>query len=400
MRTNAAINAEIYNYGTALIKAICTAVTNHATAADSATVHRANQEKLNSKITKLMGDVVFQPNMSHDDLWRVLWQRVVYAGTLAAKATTEIDSMAALVPLFKSLDNYNEARFIFDQAEWEQFVRPWKERYGKTVWLQRAKVAPEWKPAAHFKKTTPEVWKMLIKDEATYPGLKFSAWSPKIKKYLHVARTLHRHRQAGNEPALHHYTEGYTFNAEHLTGAAWVKEREMLAKVRAKFVKDVGMLTAMHTMMDLGLKTIKPDRVMTYLFSQLGWLQTLPSELTKEEVIKAYLNKNVVEEMTRRADVLAYRLNEVGYSQAHRLLDIWIVKYGQEPDPEWGLTTNLQNKNGGIGQLFSKITSEPIPEKTIDESIAERLWPGVNLDPVKISKFVTGGPLGQRLRCV
>lgn len=392
MRTNSEINAEIYNYGPALMEVVRTAVTNHATAAESSTEHHANQEKLNDKITDLMKQVAFQPDMGHDALWQVLWRRVVYAGTLAAKASTEIDSMAKVVPLFQSLDHYDEARFIFDEAEWEQFVQPWKARYGKTGWLQPAKTAPEWRPAAHFKKTTPEVWKMLVKDKDAYPGLKFSAWSPKIKKYLHVARTLHHHRQAGNPSALHHYTEGRTFNPKHLTGTDWVEERKILAKVRARFVKDVGMLTAMHTMMDLGLKTIKPDRVMTYLFSQLGWLQTLPPGLSKEEVIKAYLNKNVVEEMTRRADVLAYRLNEAGHPQAHRLLDIWIVKYGQEPDPEWGLTVNLQEKNGGIGQLFSTVKSDSTPEKTIDEPTAARLWPGTELAPVKTQKSATNGP--------
>lgn len=391
MQTNAVINAEICNYGPALFEAIRTAVTEVATAAGSAVEHRANQETLNCKINKLMGQVIFQPNMSHDALWQVLWQRVVYAGTLSAKATAEIQSMAKLVPLFQSLDHYDEKRFIFDEAEWEQFVQPWKARYGKTNWLQRAKSTPEWRPEAHFKKTTLEVWKMLVKDEVAYPGLKFSAWPQKIKKYLNVAHTLHRHRQAGNQLALQHYTEGRTFNTTHLTGADWVEERQSLAKVRAKFVKDVGMLTAMHTMMDLGLKTIKPDRVMTYLFSQLGWLQTLPSTLSKDEVVKAYLNKNVVEEMTQRADVLAYRLDEVGHLQTHRLLDIWFVKYGQEPEPEWGLTVNLQEKNGGIGQLFSKVKNGATPEKTIDAPTAARLWPSTGFAPVKIRKSTTGG---------
>ncbi|GAB2956388.1 hypothetical protein [Aquaspirillum soli] len=386
MRTNAEINTEIYNYGPALLERVCAEVTTHATAANSVAEQQANKEKLNRKIRELMEQVVFQPNMSHDDLWRVLWQRVVYAGTLAAKASTEINSMATLVPLFKSLDNYDEARFIFDAAEWKQFVQYWKTLYGKTNWLQHAKKAPKWNPADYFKKTTPEVWKLLIKDEVAYPGLKFSALSPKIEKYLDVARTLHSHRLAGNEPALHYYTEGHTFSAGHLTGVPWIEERKLLAKVRTKLTNDVGILTAMHTMMDLGLKTIKPDRVMTYLFSQLGWLQTLPSTFSREDVIDKYLNKNVVEEMTRRADVLAYSLNKAGHPKAHRLLDIWIVKYGQEPDPEWGLTVNLQNERQNIQDLFKEVKSTPSSEWNIDESTAELWWPGNTLTPLKIPR--------------
>jgi hypothetical protein len=67
------------------------------------------------------------------------------------------------------------------------------------AWLKLSKADPDWSPATHFAQagTTPEVWKMLTKDDAFYPGLRFSAKADKVQKYLAVAKFLHEHRAAG-----------------------------------------------------------------------------------------------------------------------------------------------------------------------------------------------------------
>lgn len=380
LRTSAQINAEIHGLAPALFERVRDAVTRLATRADSQDAldaHAANQALLDRAVTATLAHALPR-ELDHRALWQVLWQRVVYAGTRASKATTEIGSMGELVPLFQDLDHYDPSLYTYDKKEWDAFSRQWKARQTTTTrqtnWLVHAKDEPDWNPAAHFAraKTSPAVWKILTKDDASYPGLKFSAKSDKMEKYLKVAHFLHGHRRSGTS-ALDHYTDGHAFSAQHLTGEAWLRERAALDKVRRRFQAQVGELTALHTMMDLGLKTIKPDRVMTYLFSQLGWLQTLPASLDKALVMRSYLRAEVVEEMTARADVMAASLDHAGFERAHRLLDIWLVKYGQEPEPAYGITVNLQEQGQGIRALLDAVRSEA--GAAISEAEAAARWP-------------------------
>jgi hypothetical protein len=387
MRRNSEINAEIFNHGVIFFDSLCNEIRLEATRSASPIVHEVNKQLLESAISSVLAQAVYKADRSQDELWQVIWQRVVYAGTLSSKATAEISSMIALVPLFQSLDNYVEESFIFDQQEWDRFQSHWKGRYPNN-WLMHSKLDPEWNPSSHFEKTTQDVWKIMIKDDATYPGLKFSSLPHKMEKYISVARSLNRRRVTSSRLAQNYYTEGYNFNPKHLIGQAWIDERLILDRVRERFTKEIGKLTALHTMMDLGLKTIKPDRVMTYLFSQLGWLQTLPDTLSKDHVMQAYDKQYVVDEMTIRSDVLANRLDRAGYQKAHRLLDIWLVKYGQEPEPSWGITVNLQRQVRNIRLILDKAKARQTtePESVIDEHTAAQMWPGTDFTSVPTIK--------------
>ena len=362
-RTSAQINAEIYNIGPALFEAVQHAVMTEATRSATQAETHANQATLKAAVDNVLA-VAIPNDIDHRELWQVLWARIVYAGTLASKATSEVASMRKLVPLFQDLDNYVPGQYVFDEAEWSAFAAQWKDRQKsaarKTAWIKLSKGDSQWNPAAHFAnaKTTPDVWKILTKDDTTYPNLKFSSKADKVKRYLAVAEFLHQHRASSKSRPLDFYTGGRLLSPHHLTGEAWLQERKTLDEVRQRFERQLGTLTALHTMMDLGLKTIKPDRVMAYLFSQLGWLQTLPETLSKESVMIAYTRDDVIREMTARADVLAASLDRAGFKQAHRLLDIWFVKYGQEPEPTFGITVNLQSRGKGIRSVLDELESK------------------------------------------
>ncbi len=376
-RSSAQINAEIYNIAPALFSAVRAAVIEHATFDKNPSIQQANQRKLTGEVERVLAEAIPR-GLNHRELWQVMWQRIVYAGTRSKKANEEIKSMRKLVPLFADLANYEPGRYVFDEAEWAQFSDQWRSRLpvGKQAsWIRLSKESPEWNPGKHFAgaRTTPEVWKILTKDDVSYPGLQFSALRHKVKRYFSIAEQLHRDSQGSKRP-LDRFMNGYQFNPEHKFGDEWLREREALALVQVQFEDWLGNLTALHTMMDLGLKTIKPDRVMTYLFSQLGWLQTLPSTLSKDQVLSIYTDIKVVEEMTARADVFAASLARAGNEQAHRLLDIWMVKYGQEPEPSFGITVNLQSNGLGIGGLIASLDVGAVVGK-IDENEAAGLWP-------------------------
>ena len=385
MRRNSEINSEIYNFGAVFFEAVKTEIIANGTAAPTSTERETNQRLLIAAVTEVMNQSVFRTELNNDEFWQVLWPRIVYAETLASKATAEISSMRSLVPLFQSLSNFAKSNYVFDKNEWAQFVARWKNRYAGNHWLRLAKKDPDWNPQTEFVNTTPDVWKLLIKDDESYPNLKFSALDHKVEKYINIAHLLDQRRITGNDLALHHYTGGYIFNPEHLTGQAWLEERRVLSSILNKLEKEVGKLTAMHTIMDLGLKVIKPDRVMTFLFSQLGWLITLPNTLSKSDVIRAYEHDDVIEEMTIRADVLANRLALAGYDQAHRLLDIWLVKYGQEPELSWGITVNLQ-KVRNIRQILDEVMMSSKPDIYIDSRTANEMWPWSEFTPIQISR--------------
>ncbi|PTW86012.1 hypothetical protein DBL07_24220 [Achromobacter mucicolens] len=378
-RTSAEINAEIYNLGPKFFEAIQRAVTEESTLAEIPAAHLENKAKLKAAVKTVLADAI-STDLDHRRLWQVLWARIVYAGKKASIATAEISSMRDLVPLFRDLDHYAPQAYVFQEAEWKAFSDEWKARQEtkaqRDAWIKLSKVAPDWNPAAHFAnaKTTPEVWKLLTKDDTEYPNLKFSSNVVKVKRFLAVADFLHRHRASGKLRPLEHYTGGRTLSRHHLTGEEWVQERKALDEVRKRFKTQLGSLTALHTMMDLGLNTIKPDRVMTYLFSQLGWLQTLPATLRKDDAMAVYLRNNVTQEMTIRADVFAASLDKAGYKQAHRLFDIWFVKYGQEPEEFFGITTNLQQSKN-IRVVFDALDRSQSTHHTISVDEARSMWP-------------------------
>jgi hypothetical protein len=386
-RTSAQINAEIYNVGPALFEAVRDAVITAGTHAATQAENSANRSKLKTAVDNVLAEAI-PSDIDHRGIWQVLWARVVYAGTRAAKASSEIDSMREQIPLFQDLDNYVTGRYVFDEAEWLAFATQWKERQRtsthKAAWIKLYKGDPRWNPAAHFAnaQTTPEVWKLLTKDDSAYPNLKFSAKVDKVKRYLAVAKFLYEHRASGNSWPLDYYTGGRTLSPHYLTGDAWLQERKILDDVRQRFERQVGALTALHTMMDLGLKTIKPDRVMAYLFSQLGWLQTLPDTLDKDSVLGIYTRDDVIREMTGRADVLAASLDHAGFKQAHRLLDIWFVKYGQEPEPAFGITVNLQSRGKGIRNLLDGLKQVVAASSAVTEQDAKVMWPMDEFKPV------------------
>lgn len=380
--TSAQINAEIFNIGADFFQTVCRDLLAKATVAASATQHEANQALLQAACDAVIDEAQIDLGMDHRALWQAIWPRIVYAGTRSSKATGEVNSMRALVPMFQDLDHFSPEHFVFDQAEWEAFSEGWKDRLTqkahKAEWLRRSVADPAWDPATEFAKarTTPEVWKILTKDKDTYPGLLFSTMPEKVKKYLAVATHLHEDRAGGNLLPLNHYTDGQDFNAAHLNGQAWVQERKILDRVSARFEDQLGTLTALHTMMDMGLKTIKPDRVMTYLFSQLGWLQTLPDSWSQEEVIERYMDKQVIREMTVRADVLAASLDRAGFSRAHRRLDIWLVKFGQDPEKAFGITVNLQDQSPGIRGVLNRVLAASLHQGWwISPEAAANNWP-------------------------
>lgn len=88
------------------------------------------------------------------------------------------------------------------------------------------------------------------------------------------------------------------------------------------------------------------------------------------------MDKQVIREMTIRADVLAASLDRAGFSRAHRRLDIWLVKFGQDPEEAFGITVNLQDRSPSIRGVLEEVLATSLPQGWwITPEAAANNWP-------------------------
>ena len=403
-------------------------------------IHRSNQARLLDTIARVCADGAWRPDIGASAFWELAWGRITYQGTRADKASTEIERMLEQIALFADYRVYERAQYQFDKDEWNRFARHWKRRFGWYKLLRRHRVrfaadigpadvallaslhretakddtglalalwgsesedwlalSRQWQAGGtaftdwlSFAKAQGALWEQslalfahprslalaIMTKSGAYEGISFSAHAEKMVKYLALADFL-KHFEGGN--VLEHYTgPGYTHLPEHLAGERYRIEHEKFWEVHARFEQHFGAITALHLMMDLGFKTVKPDRVITYLFSQLGWLMSLPAEMSQKQVLEIYTKPQVVREVLYRADVLAAAVAaHASVPSAHRLLDIWFVKFGQEPEARFGITVKLEGKDGaGLKQIHEAVKERLGAQSSADEQEQlERRWP-------------------------
>ncbi len=426
---NDLINAQIFRQGPALFEAVKLAVLDKATVplgVYDAAAHRANQSILLATIDSVCAHGQWRPEIDAASFWELAWGRIAYQGTRADKASKEIDLMPKQIPLFADFRAYDRDAYQFNKNEWKRFSQHWKRRFAwfKLVRRYRARLAAEigtadldllasmaldvsvkemgavlWGEGAEdwlaltrkwadsrarftdwlsFAKAQNELWEQslalfahpqsealaIMTKSGRYEGISFSAHHEKMVKYLAVADFLKNFK---GRHVLEYYTGAdYAHIPEHQNGESYRLERTRFQHVHARFAGHFGPITSLHLMMDLGFKTVKPDRVLTYLFSQLGWLMTLPADASQKQVLKVYTNSAVVSEVLYRADVLAAAIApHVSVPSVHRLLDIWLVKFGQEPEEKFGITIRLEGEDGaGLKEIY-----EAVKERLGDQAV-------------------------------
>lgn len=440
---NELINEQIFRRGPALFDAVRQAVLDKATVppgAYDAAAHRTNQDLLLATVDSVCAHGKWRPVIDPAAFWELAWGRIVYQGTRADKASKEIDLMCRQIPLFADFRVFDRNTYQFDKNEWTRFSQHWKRRFAwfKLVRRHRARLARDIGPAdlellvamapdkyvkemgavlwgqapedwldltvkwagspdafsdwLSFAKAQGGLWEQslalfahpqsealaIMTKSGRYEGISFSAHPEKMVKYLAVADFL-KHFEGAH--VLEHYTgAGYRHIPEHQSGESYRSERARFQQVHARFAKHFGPITSLHLMMDLGFKTVKPDRVLTYLFSRLGWLMTLPAAVSQKQVLEVYTDPAVVDEVLHRADVLAAAIApHVSAPSVHRLLDIWLVKFGQEPEEKFGITVRLEGEDGeGLAEIYEavkeRLGEQPAPAG-LDAASFERRWP-------------------------
>jgi len=305
------------------------------------TEHNKNKEKLTKRIEQLCLQSKFDPNISTDDLWKKMYERIFYAGTKSDKATKEIASIEKF-GVFDDFRDLVKPEWDFEKKEWDNFSSNWKvETKSKTNWLNLAKKSQKWDSSInkHFVKTGRKTINLMTKQDE-FNGIKFSSLTHKVEKYILIARFLNVFEKSSPSiPIL-----------EIFTGSDYNFKKEKFWQIHRDFSKLTGEITALHLMMDLGFDTIKPDRVITHLFAKLGWLEGIPNNSTENDITKIFRKKKIYTDVIEKALYLSRQLEEK-YSYPTRQVDIWFVKYGQEPEEDFGITQNT-NKIFPIEKLY------------------------------------------------
>lgn len=284
------------------------AVFEEATVQDRNTGSQAdNQALLRGHVERICGEANLARYTTAPLLWEKMWRTIRYAGIRASTARAEIDGLASH---FDDLAMFDAASWNPGKgSDWRQFMS-----HG------RSKFSPRRVRNAH-----------------------------KLDKTVRIARQLSAFERGGGEPV------------SFITGDGGPNDwKRAHANLMARGY--TGHLTALHLMMDLGFPVIKPDIVVSRLMLAWGWLHSqaalqghAPLPALHLHQLQEYGFHYTRPAMYGRVIDLAIQLcgklagmtdalrSDIGWVTAHPLreLDLFIVKYGQEPDPAWGLSRNL-----------------------------------------------------------
>lgn len=286
-------------------------------------IHISNQLKLKNKVLGICKQANLSLYNGNDDLtakriWHHLWTKNRYAGIKAQIASTEIADIQSIFDEYEIFSNFN-----WDiQISGHNLISAGKEVHD------------------------------FLNRNGQFTNKQTIGNLPKLQKIILIARLLKKFREKyPNEQIIKFITAGNNYEN------VWEIHTNLLE------IGYTGDLTALHLMMDLGFQVMKPDIVISTLFLDLGWLHSAIPELpknilkadlqgkgdygnrylyTKPEMYKPVINlARKISSATLREDLM----RDIGWVTDNPLreFDLFMVKYGQVPEHEWGITKTLFN---------------------------------------------------------
>lgn len=296
---------------------------------DHSDKHLRNKEQLRSSVEKVCSEADLNRYYGADkdtatSIWHHLWTKNRYAGIRAKIATTEIEDIQNI------FDEYDR----FSLKSWDIVVNGQEIRGGDQVndFLNR---------------------KGNFENKQTIGNI------PKLVKIVNVARKLieYMNNKTADTPVLDFIRNGYGDEEiwaihEHLMNLGYRSD-----------------LTALHFMMDIGFPVIKPDIVISKIFLDWGWLhkiiKDLPCDLSfkdlqckgsKKNPFKGkygrdfiYTSKKIYKPIIELSREIVLKTDQddlkddIGWVSTNpiREFDIFLVKYGQKIEPEFGIERTL-----------------------------------------------------------
>ena len=277
----------------------------------------ANQEKLKQKVISICNGANLEhyqspTNDARTRLWNHLWTKIRYAGFDSGQANLEINQLS---------DLFDDVAWFSDKG-WDMVARGHNLIHAGCF------------AKAFFDRT------------GQFANMNNVRNVNKLNKTVAIAREFSRFFQENpNSNALDFVTRGVS------PDNVWEAHKKL---------QNIGYtadLTALHFMMDIGFQVIKPDVVVSRLLLDWGWLHKanneLPSDLSRADLLgseryrskyqytKPVIYKPIIE-LSREivSDIDVNELEEdIGWVSDNpiREFDIFVVKSGQRPDPEFGI---------------------------------------------------------------
>ncbi len=313
----------------------------------AASEHAASQQTFRDFVTGLCADAnlsAYADNSpeSRQRLWRQIWTKIRYAGIVADGASREIRETG---------DIFDDIR-SFCGKEWELVL----DEHEKET---KSGIRSEKKPNLIL---TGDLARQYFERSGTFEGKYYYRNISKIKRTVRLARAFDGFQR--NKPSAP--------SIDFLSGGIDPKNIWRIHRYMTETTRYISNITALHLMMDLGYEVMKPDRVMARAFFQLGWLGQiveLPDGIREAHIIPAssdedpekvedegrpsgryhYIHPNISRPIVDLSRLIASRIKkedlerDIGWCTDNKLreFDIFMVKYGQEPEPKLGLHRNL-----------------------------------------------------------
>ena len=337
--------------------------------------HKENKNKFDNFMEKEIGGAKYDPKVSHNDLFTRCWEKVVFANKNSDQASKEIESMKKhkIFPNFDNLGNSLDVdEWEFDVARWRKFREYWQNETGeKSKWLEEAKKDKDFtsKKAEILKNIGTKSWGLMTKDENIFPQfgeyekLKFSSHEVKMDGYKKLIKKFYEIRNE-DHPMKYFVGNSYLeFDPEKIsTKEFW--------DIQKKFQKLFGKLASLHLLMEIGFPCLKPDKVITRLFCDIGFLDPL-LKIPKGTSDENWTRKTIKEDYTEwtviklaiETGMEITKYMDSKYGNKIRELDLFIVKYGQERSDDIGIVRNLNShlKDGkSISDVIEHIDNEKV----------------------------------------
>ncbi len=279
---------------------------------------------------------------SRQRLWRHIWTKIRYAGIRAEGASEEIEDTSEI---------FDDALSFCDK-EWDVvFDKKNKSTKNGSRSVNEPNLLLSGPTARQYFERT-----------GRFSGLSYYRNISKLMRTIKIAKALADFsRKNPNSAAIEFLSGGIS------SKNVWPIFRRITAEQDY-----LSSITALHLMMDLGYEVMKPDRVMARAFFQLGWLGQivkLPTGITEADIIPNsggdepedvedeerpgsryhYIHPTIARPIVDLSRLIAARVrkedleSDIGWCTYNKLreFDIFMVKYGQQPEPKLGLQRNL-----------------------------------------------------------
>jgi hypothetical protein len=284
--------------------------------------YNRNKNKLKDKVTEICNKANLELYAGYDrstaqKIWNHLWTKNRYAGIKAKIAAKEIKDIEAIFDQFE----------IFSNNSWDIEANGHEViKAGESIrdFLNRSGI---------------------FENRQTIGNI------PKLCKIVSIARKLKKfmENKLPKKPVLDFITDGHSEND------VWSIHAHL---INIGYTRD---LTVLHFMMDMGFQVMKPDIIITRQFLEWGWLHyiinDLPVDLTSNDLEGKgkygskfrYINPIIYKPVIELAKMISEYTNQekmrgdIGWVTKNRLreFDIFIVKYGQQPEEDFGITKTL-----------------------------------------------------------